>query len=226
MMVSGIVGARIAYVIEHWRSEFAGNLLEIIRVDHGGLMFYGGLVLAVAVFFAYTIAKRLPLTKTADLFTVLIPLGHAFGRIGCFFNGCCYGRRCDAFGVAFPIHSPAWYEQVDAGLIASSAAKSLPVIPVQLIEASGCLLIAVALVLFFIRRYPLNEKAADVKGGAVAGAYLIGYATLRFALEFLRGDLRAAVGPFSIAQAISIALVALGFAFLASSRVKREADHE
>ena len=131
MMVSGVVGARIAYVIEHWRAEFANNLAEIIRVDHGGLMFYGGLILAFVCFVGYCIVKRERFLPMADLMAVVVPLGHAFGRIGCFFNGCCYGKQTDsAFGVSFPAMSPAWCEQVREHLIPSTADKALPVLQI------------------------------------------------------------------------------------------------
>ena len=89
MMISGVVGARIAYVVEHWSQEFAGHLDMIIRVDKGGLMFYGGLILAIVVFLVWCRVKREKMLQMADLFAVVIPLGHAFGRVGCFF----YGRR-------------------------------------------------------------------------------------------------------------------------------------
>ena len=91
MMVAGVVGARTAYVIEHWSSEFAARPLDIIRVDQGGLMFYGGLILAIVVFFAWCFIKKERPLALADLFAAVIPLGHACGRIGCFFYGCCYG---------------------------------------------------------------------------------------------------------------------------------------
>ena len=58
LMVSGVVGSRIAYVIEHWQVEFAAHPLQVVRVDQGGLMFYGGLILASAVFFAWCFLKR------------------------------------------------------------------------------------------------------------------------------------------------------------------------
>ena len=50
LMIAGVLGSRIAYVIEHWKAEFADRLVDIIRIDQGGLMFYGGFILAVAVF--------------------------------------------------------------------------------------------------------------------------------------------------------------------------------
>ncbi len=224
MMVSGVVGARIAYVIEHWRAEFANNLAEIIRVDHGGLMFYGGLILAFVCFVGYCIAKRERFLPMADLMAVVVPLGHAFGRIGCFFNGCCYGKQTDsAFGVSFPAMSPAWCEQVRKHLIPSTADKALPVLPTQLFEAAGCLVIfAIVLAVYLKSNRPASDGSPAEKkaAGLSAAVYLASYGVLRFLLEMLRGDPRAAVLGLSIGQTISLGvfLVGLVFAIAASRR--------
>jgi phosphatidylglycerol:prolipoprotein diacylglycerol transferase len=211
LMLSGVVGSRIAYVIEHWKGEFVSRPLDVVRVDQGGLMFYGGLILSVAVFFAWCLIKKERPLALADLLCTLVPLGHACGRIGCFFYGCCYGRVSDSpLAVTFPMHSPAWYEQVSGGQIAGTAARSLPVLPTQLFEAAALLALFAALLWAYLRwrRH-------------TAGLYLVGYGVIRFGLEYLRGDPRAAVGPFSISQTISFATVALGAAFLAYGKLAR-----
>ncbi len=199
LMVSGVVGSRIAYVIEHWQSEFAANPAQIVRVDQGGLMFYGGLILAIVVFFVWCAWKKERPLALADLLCTVIPLGHAFGRIGCFFYGCCYGRDSDAWcAVTFPMGSPSWFEH---------GRRMVPVLPTQLFEAAALLVLFA--VLFFVYR-----KARRY----TAGLYLMDYAVIRFGMEYLRGDPRAAVGPFSISQTISIVMFALGLAFVACSR--------
>ena len=211
LMVAGVAGSRIAYVIEHWKSEFASRPLDVFRIDQGGLMFYGGLILSVVVFFAWCYAEKERPLALADLLCALVPLGHACGRIGCFFYGCCYGRLSDSpLAVTFPVHSPAWYEQVAAGLKPNTAARSLAVLPTQLFEAAALLVLFAALLCIYLRwrRH-------------TAGLYLVGYGVLRFGMEYLRGDPRAAVGPFSISQAISIATVALGAAFIAYGKLAR-----
>lgn len=148
LMITAIVGARAAYVMEHWTAEFSSNLLGILRVDQGGLMFYGGLIAAsgtLAVYARYTGQK---LFEVTDLILAVVPLGHALGRIGCFCHGCCYGRITkSALGVCFPKFSPAWWEEVNAvpPLISQNAAQSLPVIPTQLIEACANLFLFVVL---------------------------------------------------------------------------------
>ncbi len=191
LMVSGVVGSRIAYVIEHWQSEFAANPAQIVRVDQGGLMFYGGLILAIVVFFVWCVWKKERPLALGDLLCTVIPLGHAFGRLGCFFYGCCYGRDSDAWcAVTFPMGSPSWFEH---------GRRMVSVLPTQLFEAAALLVLFA--ILFFVYRKAHRHTA---------GLYLMGYAVIRFGMEYLRGDPRAAVGPFSISQTISIGMFAFG----------------
>lgn len=211
LMIVGILGSRIAYVIEHWGSEFSTRPMDVLRIDRGGLMFYGGLILSTIVYFAWCGIKREHPLKLADLLCTVIPLGHACGRLGCFFYGCCYGKLSDSpLAVSFPRHSPAWYQQINDGLIPSGANESLPVLPTQLFEAFALLVLFAILMAVYrrCRRY-------------TAGLYLIGYAAIRFAIEYLRGDPRAAIGPLSISQTISIAAAALGVIFLAYGKFAR-----
>lgn len=195
LMGGGVVGSRIAYVIEHWRSEFAANPAAIIRVDQGGLMFYGGFILAFVLFFAWCAAKKERPMALADLLCTVIPLGHAFGRIGCFFYGCCYGRDSDAWcAVVFPAGSPSWFEH---------GRRMVSVLPTQLFEAAA-LLVLFALLVWMYRKFARGTL----------GVYMVGYGIIRFGMEYLRGDPRAAVGPFSISQTISIGMIAVGAFFI------------
>lgn len=208
MLLSGVVGARAAYVVEHWAKEFASHPELILRIDRGGLMFYGGLVLAIVVFLVWCRVKRERVVPLADMFTVVIPLGHAFGRVGCFFYGCCYGRLSDAAcAVAFPRGSPAWHEQLAARLVPADAPAALPVLPTQLFEAASVFVLFLAL--FFVFRRFWKDRP-----GLTTGCYLMGYACIRYVIEVLRGDARASVGIFSISQAISIGIFLLGVAFI------------
>ena len=202
LMVSGVVGSRIAYVIEHWKSEFAANPAQIIRVDKGGLMFYGGFILALIVFFVWCRVRKERILEMSDLLASVTPLGHAFGRIGCFFYGCCYGRDSDAWcAVTFPPGSPCWFEH---------GCKQVSVLPTQLFEAAALLVLFAVLAVAY-KRWLRHT----------AGIYLIGYGVIRFGLEYLRGDPRAAVGPLSISQTISVAMIALGCAFLVYGKSAR-----
>ena len=211
LMIGGVGGSRIAYVIEHWQSEFAANPAAIIRVDQGGLMFYGGFILSFVIFFVWCFVKKESPLELADLLAAVIPLGHAFGRIGCFFYGCCYGRDSNCWcAVTFPMGSPSWYEH---------GRRMVSVLPTQLFEA------AALLALFGVLVWVWHRQSAPGTGhrapGAITGLYLCGYAVIRFGMEILRGDPRAAVGPFSISQTISLGMIVLGALFIFNAKRRR-----
>ena len=204
LMISGVVGSRIAYVIEHWSTEFANAPERIVRVDQGGLMFYGGLILAIAVFIGWCLFRRENVLAFADLLAAVIPLGHAFGRIGCFFYGCCYGRDSECWcAVVFPKGSPSWFEH---------GRQMVPVLPTQLFEAAA--LLALFGLLMWLWHRPGRRM------GLITAAYLAGYAIIRFGIEYLRGDPRAAVGLLSISQTISVAMLAIAAIVFFVSRRK------
>ena len=210
LMIGGVVGSRIAYVIEHWQSEFAANPAAIIRVDQGGLMFYGGFILSFIIFFVWCFLKKEKPLELVDLLAAVVPLGHAFGRIGCFFYGCCYGRDSDAWcAVTFPMGSPSWYEH---------GRKMVSVLPTQLFEAAALLALFGLLMWVWHRQQPTTNNQQP---GRILGLYLCGYAVIRFGIEYLRGDPRAAVGPFSISQAISIGMLIIGAFFIGFARHHR-----
>lgn len=212
-MVGGAAGARIAYVCEHWTAEFAGRpFLEMLRFDKGGLMFYGGLIGAIVVTGIMMRIGRMPVMQSIDACATVLPLGHAFGRVGCFLNGCCFGRVCESpISVTFPAHSPAWWQHVGDGLIGRGAPESLPVLPSQLIEAAANLVLF-ALLVRLARRKPSE--------GLLSGVYLVSYAVIRFCTETLRGDPRMSVMAMSISQFLSVAALLAGVALMARSRVK------
>jgi phosphatidylglycerol:prolipoprotein diacylglycerol transferase len=216
MLLAGVAGARAAYVAEHWTSEFSepagrGYLAALFRLDQGGLMFYGGLIGATAALALFARIKRDSFLGLADLLAAVLPLGHAFGRAGCFLHGCCYGRPVDtAISVCFPRFSPAWTNHVACGRLPETAAHSLPVIPTQLIEAAG------NLILFALLAGRYRRWAG--RPGLAVGAYAVGYAALRFCVEALRGDPRMPVSVFSISQVLSLALAVFGLALILRAR--------
>lgn len=185
IMLGGAFGARFAYVAEHWSSEFSGiPLMNIFRFDRGGLMFYGGLGGAILAIVFYSVRKHLHLIALLDLSAVALPLGHAMGRIGCFLNGCCYGRTSHCpIAVSYPAGSPPWHEQVATGLIPRAASSSLPLLPAQLIESFLNLLLF-AVLFFLAKRIPTSNR----RPGLLAGIYLVSYAVIRAFTETLRSD--------------------------------------
>lgn len=95
ILFSGIIGARFLYVVINIKS-YIEDPLEIIMLPHGGLAFYGGAIAAVTAQYIYIKVKKMPVYEFADFIIPYAALGQAIGRIGCFLNGCCYGRHIDA----------------------------------------------------------------------------------------------------------------------------------
>lgn len=107
MLIAGIVGARLFFVIEFWeqfqRETVAATVVATLKVTEGGLVVYGSLVGALIAACIFLIRHRLPILAIADLIAPSLTLGLAFGRIGCLFNGCCFGQVCDApWAISFP----------------------------------------------------------------------------------------------------------------------------
>lgn len=153
----------------------------------GGFVFYGGLFGALATAWLYCRYHRL---SFYDLCRIILPAGalfHVFGRLGCFFMGCCYGCKSEAFGVTFA-HSEI-------------APNGVPLVPVQLIEAGG------ELILFAVLAFTARWEGS---GHRTLQIYLVCYGILRFMLEFLRGDgYRGFLGILSVSQVLSLATVGL-----------------
>ena len=187
LMAGGIIGARLAYVIANW-SQYRAEPLTIIRIDQGGLIFYGGLILASVTLILFARRHRQPLWHLADFAIPGLAIGHSLGRVGCFLNGCCYGRPADPAwcGLAYPPGSDPGY-----------FFPNIPLYPVQLIEALGLFLIW----LYLLTGYP--RRRFD---GIIFARYLLLYAPLRFLLEYLRGDVRQTWTYLNTAQLVSIAL--------------------
>ena len=217
MIVSGIIGARLFYVAEHW-SHYSSNLADVFKIWQGGLMFYGGFIVAFATALIYVKITKLQLWTVLDLLAVALPLAHAFGRIGCFLNGCCYGRIAEdsAIAVRFPANSIPWSEQLSAGALAPDSACSLAVLPSQLISA------ALNFAIFAILLYLATRSTGKVKPGVRSGLYMILYAIARFAVEFTRADPRLHFGALSISQTISLGVFLAGAAVLTLALTRRE----
>ena len=164
-----------------------------------GITYLGGFVTAIPVG-VLCFHKFVPVAKGRALYlmSLLIPLivlAHAFGRIGCFFGGCCYGRPTDSWiGVVFPKGSDA------AFMYPASDGRSLPVIPTMLVES------AFEFILFgFMMGFRKKVKGHELE------LYLITYSIFRFIIEFYRGDSRGATGLFiSPAQLLDIICLVAG----------------
>jgi phosphatidylglycerol:prolipoprotein diacylglycerol transferase len=177
LLAGGLVGAHLLYVAQYpdtyLREGFVAGLRE------GGLVYYGGLAAAFAVVFVWSRRRGLPYLDALDFVAPLGAVGLAVTRLGCFFNGCCFGAPSHVpWAVVFPRGSLAHQGQVAAGLVAPSQAP-LPVHPVQLYE------LVAALAFFWIlwARFPRRRFA-----GEVVVTFGLLYATWRLAAEALRAD--------------------------------------
>jgi len=111
-LIAGVVGARLFYVV-HYFDKFRGDLLSAFAIWQGGLELLGGVVLAIVVVFFYLWRHKLPIRRYLDILAIGLMLALVFGRIGCFLNGCCFGRPTDKlWGVRFPYGSFAYSSQV------------------------------------------------------------------------------------------------------------------
>ncbi len=166
----------------------------------GGLTYYGGLIGASIAAWFLLKRDRFPFWKAADMAGFAIPLGLAFGRMGCLMAGCCFGETCSLpWAISFPWMSAASEEQFKDHLLPSAKMWSLPVHPTQIYESAASLAIAAACLLWFHPR-----KRYD---GQVFAVSLTLYAVARFLLEFLRRDARGSVLGLSTSQLIGVALV-------------------
>jgi len=181
-VLSGLIGARLFYVFFYDWEYYRLNPLQILDFRNEGLVWYGAFILGAAAALLYVRIKRLSFWRTFDLFAPYLALGYAFGRIGCFLNGCCFGTPTDLpWGVVFP------------GL------DAVPRHPAQLYST----LLSLGLFAFLLWLYP--RRRFD---GQVFLAYIIGYALLRFGLEFVRENL-IIWGSLSIAQVVAAGLLVI-----------------
>ena len=197
LVLSGIVGAKVLYIINEWSSYAAhpSEIFSIATLQAGGV-FSGGLLAAFIAAWWYVRRHHMPALRTCDAFSPGLALGHAIGRIGCFAAGCCYGKETHHWwGVTFtnPLASQI-----------TGTPLNVPLEPTQLLEA------AVEFANFIFLMWLLKRKSFD---GQVFGAFMFIYGIARFFLEFLRDDPgRGSVlgGAMSGTQLIAIGLVIAG----------------
>lgn len=166
LILGAVIGARTLFVISYWEESFADKpWQEIFMVHRGGLVFYGGLIGASLAFAAYSHRRKIPTWTLADALAPSVALGHAFGRMGCLMNGCCYGKPSDLpWAIRFP-----------------ESHESHPhlVHPTQIYETLLNLALYAGLAALF------RKRRFD---GQVFAAYLIAYSILRTFTGLFRGD--------------------------------------
>ena len=191
---SAILGSRILFVLVNI-DFYRDHPYHVFKTWEGGLVFYGGLIMAVGISIGYMKWNRLPLWKLTDLFTPPIALGLFLTRIGCFFAGCCYGKETSLpWRVIFKNPN-------------SLARLNVPLHPTQLYDAVN------GLVLFLFLIWISRRKVFD---GQVFWLFILLYSITRFFIEMLRGDPRGFLfGDFiSTSQGIGIFLTLIALFML------------
>ncbi len=195
----GLLGAKILYIIatygirNAWSQMLKGDFSFLLG---GGQVFYGGLICGIAGAFLGAWLAHEKLSSYCDAIVPCIPLGHAFGRLGCFFAGCCYGKPYEGIG----------------GLSFPAIGIHYRTFPVQLIE------IVINICVF---AYLIYYVHTDHKRFHVLYRYILIYALSRFLIEFARGDsARGVFKGMSTSQWISIGLFIVSILLMLLSRIK------
>jgi phosphatidylglycerol:prolipoprotein diacylglycerol transferase len=197
IIIAALVGAKLLLLITDF-DQFRASPADLLSLARSGGVFYGGLILAVAVAFWYIAKHRLPFWTTCDVFAPGIALGHVTGRLGCLAAGCCYGRPTDV----------PWSIVFTNPLAAANVGTPLgvPLHPTQIYEAGAELLILILLL--------TTEKKGRQFAGRTFWTYILLYAITRYAIEMYRGDPRGEVLGFSTSQFISLVLGPLSLVML------------
>ncbi len=195
-LVCSVLGARLLYVMEHLE-DFRRQWGSVLALWQGGLTLYGGIVGGTVA--GLLVARRLhqPMWTVADALTPSLALGTMFGRVGCFLNGCCYGRPTRLpWGVEFPADS---FAGLDYGTV--------PVHPSQLYNAAAGLGL-------FALAWALRKRLAPP--GTLFWGFVLAFSLVRIPIDLTRayepGAVLATIGgvPFTESQLTSVALALFG----------------
>lgn len=178
----GLAGAKVI-----WTLEFMGEApISDLLFSRGGLSWYGGAIGGIGTGLWMLRRYGISLVRGLAAAAPALAIGHAIGRIGCFMVGDDYGRPTDLpWGIAFPLGLPP---------------TDVPVHPTQLYEAF--LLAPLGLLL-------IRWRQAGISDAVVFGRYLVLAGLIRFTIEFVRVN-RQILGPLTLAQLMSLGLVAAG----------------
>lgn len=179
-LVGAVIGAKLGMVLFVPWSNFTDLVGALLVVDFSGKTVVGALV---GGFIAVEwIKRRVGIHEsTGDIYALALPVGQALGRVGCSFHGCCFGTPTGL----------AWAQQLGG----------VDRHPVALYEALACLVLAGIL---------WRSRQRVLARGVLFRRYLVGYATIRFSVEFLRGDEHVSLGALTLVQWACLAAI-LGF---------------
>lgn len=209
VLVAGVGGARLFYIAEYHERVFADcktrgdYLFALINLREGGLVLYGGIILALSAFILFCYRRKLSPLLMTDVIMPSFFIGLAFGRLGCFMNGCCYGDACSLpWAVSFPLGSVPDMALIGHGYLDYGDPSTLALQPTQLYSSFNALLLAGLTHFYFYRRH---------RDGAVLALALLTYPVTRFLIEFLRGDEPGQLHTsLTISQWVSLGMLAAG----------------
>lgn len=195
LVIAGVVGSRLMYVATVPRM-FMADPVEIFRIWNGGLVFYGAFIAAFAVTIVYLRRHKLPLWKITDIFAPALAAAHVFGRLGCLFAGCCYGKVCDL----------PWAIQFNHPLTLARPI-GVDLHPTQIYSSLNNLVIFI--ILMMLRRRMKFD-------GQLFWIYIILYGITRSIIETFRADFRGATvfNMFSISQTIGWSMAGIAVVML------------
>lgn len=195
IIIGGVVGAKILYLIADFDTvsyiitEYGITIKTVMGLLQGGFVFYGGFIGGFIMLLVYSKWQRIDPVLFITAIAPSIPLAHAFGRIGCFLAGCCYGFPSEKFGIAFT-------ESL-------GAPNDIKLFPVQLLESALLLLLAAAMQAF---------TAKSKHRHCTVYIYLFVYPIIRIFTERFRYDdsQRGIWLGLSTSTWISIAIIIVG----------------
>lgn len=216
-LLFGIAGTRLLHIVMFPDSYSWSDPIGWIAIWRGGLVFQGALPLSVLWIWYAMRKNHIDFWMACDICATYLPLAHAFGRIGCFLNGCCYGCVSDVpWAIPFPrvpydlsqapTGSPPYIDHIHrfSELSPTVDQWSLSVHPTQLYSALGLLALFGLLLLL--------RKTWNPFRGFVLPMYFMLYGVGRFIIEIYRGDNNPMIGWMSDQQVFSIVFIALGAA--------------
>jgi phosphatidylglycerol:prolipoprotein diacylglycerol transferase len=186
-LVGGILGAKLLFILVEIKAIIADPSI-LLDITHGFVV-YGGIIGGIGVGYLYCKIKKLEFLKYFDLVMPSIAIAQGFGRVGCMFAGCCYGRQTDG-----------WFHVVYHS--SDFAPNGVALIPTQMIMA------ILNFAHFFILAFLIKKLVKH--DGQIAGFYLVFYSIGRFFLEYLRNDPRGNVDILSTSQFISLFILLAG----------------
>lgn len=192
LMIASLIGGRLMHVFyEEW-PYYQKYPMQIFYFWQGGYVFFGGLILAILSGFVFCKIKKIDFLQNADFFAPLVSLAHAFGRLGCFFAGCCFGAKCDLSWAIDGRHPTTLYLSV------------------------GELFIFGYLILL---EKKTRQSSHPDPTGSIFMKWILLHSLLRYFIEYFRDDFRGGfyewplIGRLSISQVICLALILVCFIF-------------